>query len=80
MHVKLLSSEASLSLNCGKCHSAVGLCPDPLGSLQRSPIAGLTDLLLRGGGSGELVSSFLTAHQHILGYLVPYNGQNVTKM
>jgi len=25
------------------------------------------------------VSSFLTAHQHILGYLVPYNGENVTK-
>jgi len=23
------------------------------------------------------VSSFLTAHQHILGYLVPYNGENV---
>ena len=26
------------------------------------------------------VSSFLTAHQHILGYLVPYNGENVIKM
>jgi len=25
----------------------------------------------------ELVSSFLTAHQHILGYLVPCNGENV---
>jgi len=25
------------------------------------------------------VSSFLTAHQHILGYLVPYNGEKVTK-
>ena len=29
---------------------------------------------------GEWVSSFLTAHQHISGYLVPYNGENVTKM
>jgi len=26
------------------------------------------------------VSSFLTAHQHILGYLVPYNGEKVIKM
>ena len=26
------------------------------------------------------VSSFLTAHQHILGYIVPYIGENVTKM
>jgi len=26
------------------------------------------------------VSSFLTAHQHILGYLVPYNAENVIKM
>jgi len=26
------------------------------------------------------VSSFLTAHQHILGYLVPYDGENVIKM
>jgi len=25
------------------------------------------------------VSSFLTAHQHILGYLVPYDGENVIK-
>ena len=28
----------------------------------------------------EWVSTFLTAHQHILGYLVPYNGKNVIKM
>jgi len=28
----------------------------------------------------EWVSSFLTAHQHILGYLVPYNGKNVIKV
>ena len=26
------------------------------------------------------VSSFLTAHQHILGYLVPYDNENVIKM
>jgi len=26
------------------------------------------------------VSSFLTAHQHILGYLVTYNGEKVIKM
>jgi len=26
------------------------------------------------------VSSFLTAHQHILGYSVPYNGEKVIKM
>jgi len=26
------------------------------------------------------VSSFLTAHQHIIGYLVPYNGEKVIKM
>jgi len=26
------------------------------------------------------VTSFLTAHQHILGYLVPYNGEKVIKM
>jgi len=26
------------------------------------------------------VSSFLTAHLHILGYLVPYNGEKVIKM
>jgi len=26
------------------------------------------------------VSSFLTAHQHILGYLVPYDGENLIKM
>jgi len=26
------------------------------------------------------VSSFLTAHQHILGYLVPYNGEKMLKM
>jgi len=26
------------------------------------------------------VSSILTAHQHILDYLVPYNGKNVIKM
>jgi len=25
------------------------------------------------------VSSFLTAHQHILGYLVPYNSEKVKK-
>jgi len=25
------------------------------------------------------VSSFVTAHQHILGYLVPYNGEKVIK-
>ena len=25
------------------------------------------------------MSSFLTAHQHILGYLVPYNGEKVKK-
>ena len=30
-------------------------------------------------GVSEWVSSFLTAHQHILGYLVPYNGENVIK-
>ena len=30
--------------------------------------------------AGEWVSSFLTAHQHILGYLVPYNGEKVIKM
>jgi len=29
---------------------------------------------------GEWVSSFLTAHQHILGYLVPYNDEKVIKM
>jgi len=28
----------------------------------------------------EGVSSFLTAHQHIFGYLVSYNGQKVIKM
>jgi len=28
----------------------------------------------------ERVSSFLTPHQHILGYVVPYNGENVIKM
>ena len=28
----------------------------------------------------ERVSSFLTAHQHILAYLVPYDGENVIKM
>jgi len=28
----------------------------------------------------EWVSSFLTAHQHILGYLVPYDGEKVIKM
>ena len=27
----------------------------------------------------EWVSSFFTAHQHILGYLVPYNGEKVKK-
>ena len=31
-------------------------------------------------GVSEWVSGFLTAHQHILGYLVPYNGENVIKM
>ena len=29
---------------------------------------------------GGWVSSFLTAHQHIIGYLVPYNGEKVIKM
>ena len=28
----------------------------------------------RSGSSSEWVSSFLTAHQHIIGYSVPYNG------
>ena len=28
----------------------------------------------------EWVSSFLTAHQHIIGYLVPYSGEKVIKM
>jgi len=31
-------------------------------------------------GGVERVSSFLTAHQYILGYLVPYNGEKVIKM
>jgi len=25
------------------------------------------------------VTSFLTTHQHILGHLVPYNGENVSE-
>ena len=28
----------------------------------------------------EWMSSFLTEHQHILGYLVPYNGEKMFKM
>jgi len=30
--------------------------------------------------TNEWVGSFLTAHKHILGILVPYNGENVIKM
>ena len=30
--------------------------------------------------SSEWVSTFLTAHQHILGYLVPYDGEKAIKM
>jgi len=28
----------------------------------------------------EWVSSFLTAHLHVLGYLVPYDAENMIKM
>jgi len=37
VHLKLLSPEAFFSLKCTKYRLAAGLCPDPLGSLQRSP-------------------------------------------
>ena len=49
--LKLLSPEAFYSHKCTKFRLAAGLCPDPLGSLQRSPnpLLGLRGLLLRGG-------------------------------
>ena len=49
---------------CIRCDWTLVLCAQPTWKL----------------GQREWVISFLMAHQHILGYLVPYNGENVIKM
>jgi len=56
VHLKVLSPEAFFSPKCTKYRLAAGLCPDPLGCLQRSPrppsfIKGY--LLLREGRGGK---------------------------
>jgi len=43
-------------------------------------ITNILQAVARGMHVSEWVSSFLTAHQHTLRYLVPYNSEKVLKM
>ena len=49
----IATTDAIFSLQFTKNCLAAGLCPDPLGELERSPRAAIGGLLLRGGEGGE---------------------------